>query len=105
MRYEDGSALLEGIGVDVCQPMAVCLSPDSASPLPEITSPVAPAQAIRRDGVAAGRVAHECCLNGMPTGAVVRSVSAAFGLPAAVVAMHLGRARRKRRYVSRNIHA
>ncbi len=105
MRYEDGSALLEGIGVDVCQPMAVFLSPDPPSPLPGTNSPVANAQAIRQDGVSAGRVALECCLNGLPTGAVVRSVAAAFGLPAAIVAMHLGRARRRHRCLLRKVHA
>ncbi len=102
MRYESGSYLLEGIGIDVCQPMAACPSPDSPSPLAE---PAARARAIRHDGVAAGRVALECCLNGLPTGAAVRSISTAFGLPAAVVAMHLGRARRRQRYVSRELQA
>ena len=95
MRYEDGSALLETIGVNACMPMAVCLLPDAPAPRPE---PPRHAQPIYRDGVAAGRVALECCRNGMPTGAVVRSISTAFGLPAAVVAMHLGRARRKQRF-------
>ncbi len=102
MRYESGSHLLDGIGIDVCQPMAACPSPVSPSPLAE---PAARAPAIRRDGVAAGRVALECCLNGLPTGAAVRSISTAFGLPAAIVAMHLGRARRRQRWVSRDIQA
>lgn len=102
MRYENGSSLLEGIGIEVCQPMAVCPPPVSPSPPLE---PVARAPAIRHDGVAAGRVALECCLNGLPTGAAVRSIATAFGLPAAIVAMHLGRARRRQRFVSRDLHA
>ncbi len=103
MRYEDGSALLEGIGVDVCQPMAIFPSPGSPAPITGTTAPRA--RAIRQDGVAAGRVALECCRNGMPTGAAVRSIATAFGLPGAVVAMHLGRARRKKRCFSRKFRA
>jgi hypothetical protein len=105
MRYEDGSALLEGIGIDVCLPLAVCLLPGAASPLPAAPTPVERVQPVRQDGVAAGQAALECCRNGMPTGAVVRRVSAAFGLPAEIVAMHLGRARRKQRTLARKIPA
>ncbi len=105
MRYEDGSALLEGIGVDVCLPLAVCLLPDAPSPLPEAPTPAQRVLPVRQDGVAAGQVALECCRNGMPTGAVVRSISAAFAIPAEIVAMHLGRARRKQRCLARKIPA
>ena len=100
MRYEDSSALLQSKdSVEVCQPLPPCLIPVTPSPLPETPIRREPVQPVRQDGVAAGLVALECCRNGMPTGAVVRSIATAFGLPAAIVAMHLGRARRLSRKV------
>ncbi len=92
MRYEDGSALLHGLGVEFCQPFLSGRAPLSEAPIPPRSEP-----AVRHDSTTAGLIALECCRNGMPTGAAVRSIATAFGLPAAVVAMQLGRARRRQR--------